>query len=146
MIFKFKLFNFSIENCNLKNYSLDFIYFEINQKSRSLLGISVNKNRFQDRDLWFLGVSLLFFYKRFLIKTILHDYYIRCNCGGLVWKHNRYCPSCGNNEHEKDELTFVYRKPEKYKDEINELKKTGYQHSVEPILDSIFSQLTNKKT
>lgn len=74
------------------------------------IGFSYNKNTLPDRAVWRLN---LFFYsaiKRIIVKTILDDYYLKCNeCGGIVWKHNYYCQNC-KCEMLPCEVSTIYRK------------------------------------
>lgn len=104
--------------------------FYLNGENKSI-GFCLRKNEKQDRYEWLLYLYCLGFNKCFNLKTVLDDYYIVCECGGLVWKHNSYCNSCGEDFHDENNCKFVYRKPERYKDEIEELTKLKCKIEVE---------------
>lgn len=111
-------------------YILGIIYGKNHGQYHCSLGFSFSKERKPDRSVWKLNLACYWWHKHITVKTTFDGHYCKCNlCGGLVWKHNRYCPTCGDELYAHD-VTFIYRNSQNYRSEINELREAGHKVAV----------------
>lgn len=127
MIFGLKPIEITLNKGRCALYVLGFIHGRRNAIHHRSLGFSIHKDRKPDRSVWILSLSFWWLYKHIEISSIYDRHYLKCNyCGGLVWKNNMFCPTCGC-EMDAKEVTFIYRRPLRHWSEIEELKGTGHQ-------------------
>jgi hypothetical protein len=114
MIFGFTPIKFTISKNEYSLFILGITYQKDNATINSAIGFSLHKWRKEDRKEWKLTLTFYSLIKRFIVKTIMDDFYLICNyCDNPVWKHNHYCKNC-KRELERDETTmFIYRHPNK---------------------------------
>lgn len=120
-------------------YILGIIHSLGNGTAERSLGFSFHKERKPDRSVWMLSLSCYWWYKHFTVMTSFDGHYCKCDyCGGMVRKHNLYCPTCGDEVLAHD-ITFVYRHPENFEDEIRELREAGYKVAITHQVISVVS-------
>lgn len=121
----------SFSSGNNDGYGLYILGFGTLNNDRAI-GFVIRPYKETDRKVWKLHLSLYCFYKHIILKTVLDDYYVRCDCGGLVRKENGYCQRCGDYPY-NSETTYVYRNAEPYKDIMQDLIKEGCKVEYETI-------------
>ena len=101
-------------------------YGFITANAERTLWFVIRKETEPDRKIWKLHLAAWYFYRHINLKTILDDFYIRCElCGGNINKNSGYCSCCGEYP-DKDEQTWVFRNSKNKGDLIIELSQEGY--------------------
>ena len=110
MTFELRPINISIHKKSEFSFSiLGICYGKKYSWTSRAIGFSIRKEILKDRKI--IEVNLYFYsiMKKFILKTILDDYYIRCNeCGNLVRKDNHLCSEC-DICYDDEYLTYIYR-------------------------------------